>query len=241
MVRRTFPVLDAVAVREAPSLRNLEEYVPGLAARVFPDSAFVIEPSEARESDAVRTVRARIGDEPYFCFDPGPMPMDARRGGVSALHRLVVALQQVAPRAVFVCSAPADAYIEAVAEETGGIYVDTIAHYREFMSLTAGAQFVVSGRYHNPILAAITGCPTIAFASSSHKVQGTCEMLEGVLGPPYDGTALIPVIDDIVGRARDYAGDRDAWRKRMQEICARRRDEAWSLGDFVTGVLPSGT
>ena len=239
MVRRTFPALDAVAVREAPSLRNLEEYVPGLAVQVFPDSAFVIEPTEAWDSAAVREVRDRIGDQPYFCFDPGPMPMDARRGGASALHRLITALQEVAPRAVFVCSAPADAYIEVVAQETGGIYVDTIAHYREFMALTAGAQFLVSGRYHNPILAAIAGCPTIAIGSSSHKVHGTCEMLDGVLGAPYDGTALIPEIDDIVDRARGYARDRDHWHAQLQEICARRRDEAWGLGDLVIGVLRS--
>jgi polysaccharide pyruvyl transferase WcaK-like protein len=237
MVRRTFPVLDGVAVREAPSQRNVAHYVPGLEVDVFPDSAFVVEPNEAWASDAVRAVRERIGDQPYFCFDPGPMPIDARRGGRSALHRLVTALQSVAPRAVLVCSAPSDAYIEVVARETGAVYVDTIAQYREFMALVEGAQFLVSGRYHNPILAAIVGCPTIALASSSHKVHGTCEMLDDVLGSPYDGTALLPEIDGIVARGRSYADDRDAWRARMQEICERRRREAWGLGDFVVSAL----
>jgi polysaccharide pyruvyl transferase WcaK-like protein len=240
MVRKTFGVLDAVAVREAPSLRNLRQYAPEIDAQVFPDSAFVIEPDEAWESAAFGAVRREIGDAPYFCFDPGPMPIDARRGGSSALHRLIVGLQGVAPRAVLVCSAPADAYIRTVAEETGSLYVDSITHYREFMALTAGAEFLVSGRYHNPILAAISGCPTIALASTSHKVHGTCEMLDDVLGAPYDGTNLVPEIDGIVTRARGYVADRAAWRDRMQAICARRRAEALRLGDFVTGVLERG-
>ena len=42
MVRKTFRVLDAVAVRESCSLRNLEQYAPGRPARLIPDSAFAI-------------------------------------------------------------------------------------------------------------------------------------------------------------------------------------------------------
>jgi len=234
MVRKTFTVLDAVAVREAWSLRNLEEFVPGVDAQLFPDSAFVFAPDDARDTDAVREVRRRIGDTPYFCFDPGPMPMDE-----AALRRLIVTIQDVTPRAVLVCSAPADTFIEAIADETDSLYVDTIVDYREFMALTADAEFLVSGRYHNPILAAIVGCPTIALASTNHKVHGACEMLDGVVGAPYDGTFLVPELDAIAEHARRYATDRTAWGERLRAICARRRTEVMGLGDLVNGVLRS--
>lgn len=239
MVRKTLPRLDAIAVREPRSLRNLREYVPGVDARLFPDSAFVFTPAVARRSEAVAAVHRRIGGSPYFCFDPGPMPMDARRGGRSALYRLIAALKGDDLQAVLVCSAPADEFIEAIADETDSLYVDTITDYREFMALVSDAQFLVSGRYHNPILAAIMGCPTITLASTNHKVHGACEMLDGALGMPYDGTSLLPDLDAIVDHARGYVLHRDEWSDRLRRICERRRLEVMGLGDLVKDVLRS--
>ncbi len=236
MVRRTFPALDAVAVREEPSLRNLHTVLPDRDARVFPDSAFVLTADDARETAAVTEVRQRIGTSRYFCFDPGAMPIDARRGGRSALHHLITTLQQVTPRAVLVCSAPADTYIHAVAEETGALYVDSLLDYREFMALTAHADFLVSGRYHNPILAALVGCPSIGLGSSSHKVHGAFLMLDGMLGTPYDSTYLVPDLGAVRDQARSYVHDRDNWRERLIDVSARRRAEAMGLGDLVAGL-----
>ena len=204
MVRKTFPCLDAVAVREPWSLRNLREYVPDVDAHLFPDSAFVFEPDDARR-EQTRWPRCAGGSagSPYFCFDPGPMPMDARRGGTSALHQLISASQRGGSRGVFVCSAPADAFMEAIARETGSLYVDTHRRLpRSSWPSFPGRAVLVSGRYHNPILAAITGCPSITFGSTNHKVHGACEMLDGLVGSPYDSTRLLPDLDAIAGHAR---------------------------------------
>jgi len=241
MVRKTFACLDAVAVREPRSLRNAHEYVPTVDVQLFPDSAFVFTPDDALESDAVAAVRHRIGDAPYFCFDPGPMRMDAGRGGASTLHRLITTLKEGGSQAVLVCSAPADAYMTDIAAETGSLYVDTILDYREFMALTATAQFLVSGRYHNPILAAVVGCPSITLASTNHKVHGACEMLDGVLGAPYDSTYLVPELAEIAQRAQGYARDRAAWGDRLRAICAQRRTEAMGIGDLVDRVARGRT
>jgi polysaccharide pyruvyl transferase WcaK-like protein len=236
MVRKTFPRLDAVAVREPRSLRNVQEYVPGLEALLFPDAAFVFDPTDARETEAVARVRSRIGDTPYFCFDPGPMPMD-RRGAESALHRLISAVKGAAFEAVLVHRDPTDTFLEGIAQETGSVYVDSLVDFREYMAITSTAQFVVSGRYHNTILSAIMGCPAITFGSASHKVHGACELLDGVLGSPYDGTHLLPDLDAIVQRAHAYAANRDEWRDRLHEICGRRRSEVMGLGDLVSSTL----
>lgn len=239
MVRKTFAVLDAVAVREPCSLRNVRAYVPGVDAQLFPDSAFVVTPDQARQTPAVGAVLDEIGGSPYFCFDPGAMPMDHRSPKRSALYEMIMGLKEVTPTAVLVASAPADRYIQAVVDETESVYVDTIVDYREYMALVAGAQFLVSGRYHNPILAAIMGCPSITLGSTSHKVHGACEMLEGLVGSPYDGTHLRPKLDAMERQARAYVGDRGAIYERLQDLCRRRGTEARQLGSLMARELGS--
>ena len=240
MVRKTFPRLDAVAVREAPSLRNLAEHAPGIDARLFPDSAFALTADLARSTPAVRAIREEIGPQPFFCFDPGTMPIDDRDDEDSTLHRVISALKGVAPGAVFVASGPADRYIERIAGETGSLYVESIVDYREWMALVADAEFVVTGRYHNAILAAIVGCPSITFGSTTHKVHGACEMLEGAIGAPYDGTDLRPNLDALVAQARDFTRERQDLAVRLREICERRRGEVLELGALIEGALVRG-
>jgi polysaccharide pyruvyl transferase WcaK-like protein len=233
MVRKTFPLLDAVTVREPRSLGNLADHAPGVPAQLFPDSAFAVTAAEARETPAVRSVRDRIGGEPYFCFDPGTMPMDDADRPDSALQLLLSTLRELAPRAVLVSSAPADGYVARTAHETGSVYVDELLDYREWMALVRDAQFLVSGRYHNVILAAIMGCPSIALGSTTHKVHGACDMLDGVVGAPYDGTHLIPELASIRDQAQAYVASREAVATRLQAICAQRHDEVLALGDLV--------
>jgi hypothetical protein len=55
MVRKTFRRIDAVALRDAWSLRNVQEYVPGLAAAaLFPDAAFTLTPEDPHVSRSRR-------------------------------------------------------------------------------------------------------------------------------------------------------------------------------------------
>jgi hypothetical protein len=119
MVRKSFGALDAVAVREPPSYRNLKHYAPDVDVKYFPDSAFVFTADHARESPRVQKLREEIGPQPHFYFDPSPLPMDDRGGAASALHQMISALQRVVPRAVFVSTGPADHNIERTARDTG--------------------------------------------------------------------------------------------------------------------------
>jgi polysaccharide pyruvyl transferase WcaK-like protein len=239
MVRKTFRRIDAVALREAWSLRNVQEYVPDLPAALFPDTAFTLTPEDAHVSGDVAAHLDRLVGSPYFCFAPGAMPMDSRGGKKSALHQMISALKVAAPHAVFVSSNPADRYIEEIAHQTDSLFLERGTDYREFMALVAGAQFLVSGRYHNVILAAIMGCPTIAFGSSSHKVHGGCEMLDNLIGSPYDGTDLRSELDAISDQAATYVENRDGFTERLRVICQRRRDEAFELGSFVVNAMRS--
>jgi polysaccharide pyruvyl transferase WcaK-like protein len=236
IVRKSFGALDAVAVREPPSYRNLRQYAPDVETKYFPDSAFVFTPNHARETPAVQKIRDEIGPEPFFYFDPSPLPMDDRGGVASALHQMISALQQVVPRAVCVSTGPADDYIERTARETGSVFV-SMTDYREWMSLVRDAQFLVTGRYHNAIMGAIMGVPSITFASASHKVHGACEMLEGIVGSPYDPTDLRPRIRAIEEHARSYVQNRDHLRDSLQAVCGRRRSEALGVGRLAADVV----
>ncbi len=243
MVGKAFTRLDAVAVREPCSLRNLAQFLPEVPARMIPDSAFAGTADQARHSAAVRAVRARIGDRPYFCFDPGAMPMDHRSPQRSPVYALVRSLKDLPPEggspegrgleAVLVASAPQDRYIRRIAVATGSVYVEDLGDHREYMALVGSAAFALSGRYHNPILAAIMGCPSITFASANHKVHGACELLDGVLGTPYDSTSLGPALGAIEHQARAYLAAGDGLRERLRQICERRRAETAELGDLA--------
>src|SRR5205823_8892753 len=136
-------------------------------------------------------------------------------------------------QAVMISSGPFDDYIEPVARETGAIYVDDIVDFREFMALASRAAYIISGRYHNVILAAIMGTPSIPLGSTTHKVHGACELLEGVMGTPYDGTFLRPDLDAMARQTHDYREHRTEWASRLREISRRRRDEVLGLGTFV--------
>jgi polysaccharide pyruvyl transferase WcaK-like protein len=108
------------------------------------------------------------------------------------------------------------------------------------MALVQQAELLVSGRYHNPILAAIVGCPSIALASTSHKVHGTCEMLDGLIGTPFDGTDLRSCVGTIEACAMRYREQRESLRVALQAVCERRRTEAHQLGEVVATALGPG-
>lgn len=237
MARKTFGALDAVAVREPRSFRNLQEYMPQLQVHVFPDSAFYLKPKIAEESAAVKELRRRIQNQPFFCFDPGAMPVDHTPPYKSALYELIVTLKQVVPQAVLVSSAPADNYIQQIADETDSIFVNTLTRYQEFMALTRDAQFVVSGRYHNPILAALMGCPSITLASTNHKVHGAAETLRGLNGMPYDGTDLRSHLAAIKEHAQGYVRRRLELRNELTQLSSTLRTETEGLGRLVRDTL----
>jgi polysaccharide pyruvyl transferase WcaK-like protein len=238
MVRKTLPMLDAVAVREPLSLRNLAHYAPNVAVQLIPDSAFALTSEDASKTSLSDSLRARVGNSQYFCFDPGPMPIDHRPGGRSALFRLIEGLKDVTAEAVFVRSDPADSSVEGIAKETHSLYIDAPVDYREWMTLVRDAQFLLTGRYHNPILAAIMGCPSVTLGSSSHKVHGGCEMLE-VIGTPFDGTDLDSQTHAMVSCARHYVRNRVDFHDRLTTVSEQRRAETMELVSLIRGVLHS--
>ena len=237
MLKKSFGALDAVAVREPVSLRNLHQYAPNIPARMIPDSAFYL----AFEPAARRQLPAALGDKlagkEYFCVDPGAMPTDHHFGDRSAMFQLVVELLKIIPTGVLVASAPADHFMQEIAKETGAFYFGPEHNYYQLMALLENAAFQITGRYHNPILGTIVGCPTIAFSSANHKVHGACELIANGTPPPFDSTDLRSQTSDILAHARALSGNQTELRAKLKARALELAHDSAGLGYLVRDTL----
>ncbi|HUF78874.1 MAG TPA: polysaccharide pyruvyl transferase family protein [Thermoanaerobaculia bacterium] len=244
IARKTFRAIDRVAVREPRSLANLRSYAPEVRGELVPDSVFQFEPAVAeRASAGYRSWRERLGGRPYFCLSlsmllsaqPGYLAFGARG---SALAELVRSLLEVVPQGVLMARDGMDQRIvRAVAAETGCHVFGPEHGYPDLAALLGGAAFAVSGRYHHLIFATLTGCPALALRTTSHKVDGLCELLGGELGRPFDATDLFSEAPAIVARARALAEDRPARSAALLERAAELRARTSRLGELVQEAL----
>jgi hypothetical protein len=237
MVRKTFPVLDGIAVREPLSLRNVEEHVPGVKAQMVPDSVFYF-PRPVKPSARVDQFKAALGGRDYFCLSSSMLPLDyAGHPDSSAVVALIRALKGIVPQCVCTAKDIGDRWLQEVAARTGSLYFGPENDYWDLSSLLADAKFLVSGRYHNLILAAMVGCPSIPLTSTSPKIQGLCELLEGEMGEAFDATSLTGQLTGMVDRARTYMRAGEGKRRALREKAAALRPRTFELGDMVARVL----
>jgi hypothetical protein len=236
MIRKTFGVLDAVAVRDPYSLRNLQEFLPEIPATIIPDSALAPPIEIDSASPGVRALFKELGTTDFFCFDPGPMPMDHRFGTRSAAHRLVKEMKQLVPQAVVVASVPGAApMLRTLAADTDSIYLEHQPSYKDLTAVLARAKFQISGRIHDAVLGARVGCPLIAIGSTSHKVHGVCELLG--FSEPYDGTDLWSSLERIKTEAASHLAGGVTLRNEISSNAARLAAQSFEMGILVKDVL----
>ena len=236
MMRKTFRVLDAVAVRDPYSLRNVQEFMSEIPVKLIPDSALAVPVEIDNPSPGVMALFRELGNTDFFCFDPGPMPIDHRFGTRSALYRLICEIKGLIPQAVMVASGPSEApMLKQLAADTDSIYLDHQPSYRDLMAVLARTKFQISGRNHNPILGALVGCPAISLGSTSHKVHGTCEILG--LSEPYDGTDLWSNIERIKADAASHLAKGILLRNQIKSTAVRLAAESLQMGVIVKNVL----
>ena len=236
MMKKTFRVLDAVAVRDPYSLRNVHDFMSEIPVTLIPDSALAVPVEIDNPSPGVMALFRQLGNTDFFCFDPGPMPIDHRFGPRSALYRLITEIKQLIPQAVMVASGPSEApMLKQLAADTDSIYLDHQPSYRDLMAVLARTKFQISGRNHNPLLGALVGCPVISIGSTSHKVHGMCEILE--VSEPYDGTDLRSNIDRIKTHVASHLVNGVMVRNQIKSIAARLAVESFEMGVIVKNVL----
>jgi len=236
MVRKTFRVLDAAAVRGPYSLRNVQEFVPDVAVRLFPDSALSLPVEIESPSPGVKVLFRQLAQSDFFCFDPGPMTIDHRFGKRSSLFQMITEVKTLGLQAVMVVSGPPEAdMLKRLAADTDSICFEQQPSYRDLMAVLARAKFQISGRNHNLLLGARVGCPALAIASISHKVHGVCEQLR--FGAPYDGTDLWSHIESIKTDAANILHRGAALRDDISSHTARLSAESFEMGMLVKDVL----
>lgn len=239
MARKALPVLDAITVRESRSVRNLARHVPEAEVRMVPDSVFAFSPDLTRTAaPAVRRLQEQLAGRPYFVLSSSMLPMDFRlTGRESSIVRLVEELKRVVPQAVLTGKDKGDQWMEKVADLTGSHFFGADNSFADLAALLQPASFLVSGRYHNIIIGSIVGCPAVPLTTTSPKIDGLCEIMDGVFGEPFDVTDLWSSIPAIVAKAEEHLAHREERREQLLRITARHRAATAEMGDVVHAAL----
>ncbi len=240
---KTFRAIDGVAVREPCSQRSVKRWIPDIAAELIPDSVFSFSPVQPDSvGSKARQLLERLDGGPFFCLSLSmlqSMQKGYMRFGAetSSMLALIEALKGVAPRSVLLAKDVEDQRImRELARATDSMFVGPEFHFRDVQAVLAQSSFLVSGRYHHLILAAVSGCPGIPLRSSSHKIDGLWELLGGEQGEVFDATDLWSNIDAIVDRARVILADQDI-RARTAAKAEGFRARVERLGEMVRDVL----
>lgn len=240
MVARTFQNITGVSVREPYSLECVRKWVPDIKIEMFPDSVFYsanhTEKIIGKESLAFLE---RLKDKEYFCFSLSML--NSRIDGYhsagiekTALYDLIKSLQKLVPNTVLMAKDGMDqSIIRELARSTGSHFFGPEHHYSTLIPLYQNAKFMVSGRYHHLIMAAIAGCPAIALRTTSHKVDGLCKLMEPLLGEPFDPTWLRPAIGKITQRAQDAMSAGEELRCRLRDRAVKCGREAAGIGEMI--------
>ncbi len=240
MVHRTFRKLHGISVREPFSFRNVQTYAPDVPVEVVPDSVFHFAGKENMDVSAnVGRILDKLDGKPYFCLSlsmlismlPDYLKFGTQRTG---LFHLIKELQKIVPQTVLLARDAMDQeIISALAEATGAYLFGPENGYMDLIGIYKNAAFNVSGRYHHLIMATIAGCPSIPLKTSSHKVDGLCELLDGKIGEAVDATWLIPQLDVLKLRADEYVHNRKGiareFAEKVRVLCEKTR----RLGEIV--------
>lgn len=242
MMRKEFAVFDGVTVREPWSLRNCQKYIPGVPVELTPDSVFHFRQSDATSGvTPVDLVPGLRPDAPYFCFSLSMLPMDfVRTREKSSVVSAIRMLKALVPQAVLMAKDAEDQFLKGVADETGSLFFGPSRTFREVMALLGGARFLFTGRYHHVIMATIMGCPSVPMITTSHKMNGLCELLALPDYDPLDPTDLWTEMPRLEARVKAILAGGDPLRARVQAAADRLRPGVARMGTMVAARIGRG-
>jgi len=210
LLQATCEKIDVVTVREPYSLRALQDL--GVRARLIPDPTFWLEEDDFDEAEALAW-QARVGlEKPYACLSlSSGLPI---RGSAPALLPLLKQLQELAPSIVLLAYGGGNRLLQSVASSATNCFVYS-GSYRGVAPLLRGAEFLVTGHYHNIILGSMVGCPFVPLRALSHKIEGLLELLEWPHPQVHNLAALQHATPGILASAERVAEDRASLSRRL--------------------------
>ena len=164
--------LDRIWVREPASLAWLHNN--GLhQARLVADTAFLTDPLEHGSH------WKNMPKKDYFCVTGSAvLETEMVEPYIQVIHAIS---KSTGLMPVFVCSAGIDRQLPLAAAKywQGSEYYAAPPEliYQGVAALLANAQFLIGGRYHMSILAAISGTPSVLAATNTHKLSGLADLL----------------------------------------------------------------
>jgi hypothetical protein len=244
IVGRAFSVIDGIAVREPFSARCVKEWVAGVEPEVVPDSVFSIA-GLSRPAPGPAYVRLAAGLEPrhYFCASLSMLlsgGSEYLRWGVesSGLRLLLDELRHVVPQLVLLYKDRQDEnIIRELAVATKAVVFGPEHPFFDLLPLLENAAFIVTGRYHHLMFGALAGCPGIPLRTTSHKVDGLCELLDGRIGEPVDATNLKPVLASVRERALNIVSAGDQARVELRQCAERLGGRTARYGEMLREKL----
>ena len=233
MVRNTFREIDGISIREPVSIRNLLEFFPEMNARLVPDSVFYL-------FNRINEQTKNLSEDDFFAFSPSMLitaiPGIYNQHQTSLLFKVVTELKKMVPQAVILAREPRDRILKDLAKDTCSIYFGPENSPWELINILKRSKFLLSGRYHHIILASILGVPSLPLITTSPKIQGLCELLNGEIGKPLDSTNLMPEIETVKNMANRLLTDKEIG-ERLHRLSYSFSQKALTHLEIVTNSL----
>lgn len=177
------PHLDLVTARETRSQKLLESL--GIESKLVPDPVFSISPDLSKQSQTQDWLANQAIKPPYICLSFISVMASSLnpKNSLSLFTKVISAIQDKGFQVILMnaSSGSLRPINDALKDITGAFVFN--GDYTEFWSILKGASALVSGHYHNIIMAAQVGCPFVPMRSVSHKVESLCELLEWPIAP----------------------------------------------------------
>jgi len=234
MVKKVFSAIDMAAVREPDSYRNILEYYPELVSKIHmvPDSSFALEVDQRTLGDC------KFLDLDFFALSLSMLPMDFRMTrDTSSLVHLIQELKKTVPNVVLMGKDKEDQILNDVARLTGSFFVGPSYDYQSILNILERAKFIISGRYHNAILATKVGCPVIPLHTSSQKIYGLVSLFNGTMPKPIDPTDLWNEGKRVLNHASAILEQGESLRTAYKERATELREEALRLSGNIRDIL----
>ena len=171
LVRAAYPNMNHVAVREPFSL----EYLQGLGVQNAVQSADAIFSMTPPPPATKSPLRDKFLITDSFSWKVG---WQQRRGRVREL------IEQIKKQGYEV------AYLSVLSQPYDKHFADSLEleyhafqNYTEFMAHLQTAHFVLTGRFHTAVFAAVCAVPFLGFEAPTYKVEGLCRLLEHPIAP----------------------------------------------------------
>lgn len=232
IIKKVYPLLDGIYVRESMSQRELEKY--GIFnTKYVPDALFAYEPDKDWKPSEV--IKKKIDfSKPYICLGDssglGAVGISVRWDIKIYYVELIEKLKKICPQIIFI-----DGFnewnndINYVVSKTEIVRLSMRdIDYQDLYQIFHRSRLFLSGRWHTSILAQLAGTPIVLWGADSHKTQALYEMLS-IEGRCWDIDTFPIHIDDIVKNAKELMDNNICNDEKVQKLGR----EAWKNIEMI--------